>query len=224
MAQNHLIPNFKIFENLPAKDVEEILAFCKDFYFTKNQFIYMMGEPASGIFLLKKGRVKISVLNEEGKEKIIDILHPGDSFGEFVTKGRHNYETEAMTLEDVIVCKFDLNIFIEILKQKPQFSLNFINMLNQRLLQAQMEIEELSYETARKRLARILLRLSQKYGKANGDYTRFIIKISHEQLAEMAGANRPYISSLMSTFKKDGVISYKGRYLVIHTNRLKTYL
>ncbi|MFQ5708162.1 MAG: Crp/Fnr family transcriptional regulator [bacterium] len=214
----------KLFEDLPKVDVQEIISYSRDLAFSKNQFIYLMGTRANAIFLLKKGRVKISVLNNDGKEKIIDIFHPGESFGEFSVHGGHRYETEAMALENVRVYKLDHRIFIDLLRQKPQFALNCINLLNDRLIEARTEIEELSYKSAHKRLTRILLKLAQKYGKSDGDHIQRILKISHEHLAEMTGSNRSYISSFMSEFKKNGIISYNARYLVIHTNLLETYL
>ncbi|RMD66404.1 Crp/Fnr family transcriptional regulator [Candidatus Parcubacteria bacterium] len=218
------LPRFKLFQDMPEKDVQEIIEFCRDVTFAKNQFIYLMGAQANAIFLLKIGRVKISMLNEGGKEKIIDIMHPGDSFGEFSVEHGHCHVTEAIALDNVIVCKLDRNVVINLLRQKPQFALNFIKHLNERLIEALSEIEELCYESASKRLARILLKLAQKYGKPNGEHIKFIVKISHEQLAEMAGANRPYISSLISEFKKDGVISYDARHLIINRTRLQDYL
>lgn len=218
----------KLMAGLVPDELKMIARIVPDETYGAGQVIFRMGDPADHLFLLKKGRVKIIKYTADGKEKILDIVEPGNIFGEhLVTEG--DYQEEAVALEDVLICKMVRSRFLQLLQEKPQLALNFIHLVCQRVTALQSEIEEMSFSTTRRRLAKTLLNLADRHGSRLGrwldaDRVKLTVALSHEDLAHLLGSNRPHVSEIMSEFHKTGLIGYEKRYLVVHRKKLESYL
>ncbi len=220
----------RLLDCLTDEEIEELSEIIPEHRFKKGEYIYGSGEKIKHLFLLKEGKVKLSAITEAGKERIINIFQPGDIFGELflVEVEKESYHnTEAVALTDALICKLDRATFLQMLRTKPELSLSFIRVICQRLYEAQSELEELSYQDTRHRLAHVLLKLGNRHGvplDLSRGAIRFDIEITHETLAGMLGKNRSYISSIMSEFKEKGMISYRGRQIALHPSKLKAFL
>ncbi len=218
----------RLLDCLTDEEIEELSITIPEQRLRKGEYIYRPGQKTNCLFLLKEGNVQLSAITEAGKERIINIFQPGDIFGElFLVEKESYHNTEAVALTDALICKLDRATFLQMLRTKPELSLSFIRVICQRLYEAQSELEELSYQDTRHRLAHVLLKLSNRYGvplDLSREAVRFDIEITHETLAGMLGKNRSYISSIMSEFKEKGMISYRGHQIILYPQKLEEFL
>jgi CRP/FNR family transcriptional regulator len=158
-----------------------------------------------------------------GRRKIVGILATGQIFGEEVFVSDSNYQTTALAHEESWISVLDRKTLLLLIGESPQLSLNLLQLLNERLMEARDEIETLSFSTTERRIARTLVKLSRKHGKrlfSLKPFRKLKIMMSHEHLAQMIGANRPHVSAIMSDFRKKGLIRYQRRKLLVNEQEL----
>ena len=176
--------------------------------FAKSQKFYSQGDPATSVMYIQKGRVKLSVVNEVGKEAVVAILGPGDFFGEGSIAGQsvRMGTASAITLSTVLV--IEKKEMIRVLHSEHAFSDRFVAYMLTRNIRIEQDLVDQLFNSSEKRLARTLLLLAQ-YGKQDQPQ-KMIPKISQETLAEMIGTTRSRVNFFMNKFKKLGFIKYNG--------------
>jgi CRP/FNR family transcriptional regulator, cyclic AMP receptor protein len=178
-----------------------------------GQNVFSQGDPAYTMFYLQQGRVKIAVLNDDGKEAVVGIIDAGQFLGEgcLVGQARHTGTTSA--LEDCVVTAIAKDAMITALREHPELSQMFIAFLLARNGRIEADLIDQLFNSSKKRLARLLL-LMANYGH-DGSQQPIIPMISQETLAEMIGTTRSRVSFFMNKFRKLGCIEYDGK-IVVH--------
>jgi CRP-like cAMP-binding protein len=174
----------------------------------KKQTIFAQGDPSDAVFYIKKGKVKLTVLSQIGKEATIGILNEGDFFGEGCLTGQPLRLCSATAMTDCSVMKIDKKSMMDVLHQEHTFSDMFVAYLLTRNIRYEEDLVDQLFNSSEKRLARILLLLAH-FGKEGVPET-VIPKISQEMLAEMIGTTRSRVSFFMNKFRKLGFIDYAG--------------
>jgi CRP-like cAMP-binding protein len=176
--------------------------------FAKSQKFYSQGDPATSVMYIQKGRVKLSVVNEVGKEAVVAILGPGDFFGEGSIAGQsvRMGTASAITLSTVLV--IEKKEMIRVLHSEHAFSDRFVAYMLTRNIRIEQDLVDQLFNSSEKRLARTLLLLAQ-YGKQDQPQ-KTVPKISQGTLAEMIGTTRSRVNFFMNKFKKLGFIRYNG--------------
>ncbi|MGB7623699.1 MAG: Crp/Fnr family transcriptional regulator [Terriglobia bacterium] len=187
----------------------------------RKQIIFAQGNLGDSIFYIQKGRVKLTVISEDGKEGVVGLVDAGDFFGEGCLAGQARRLVTATALEDSVVDCLPRKSMQRMLNTKPEFSAVFIHHLITRNAHIQGNLADLLFNTSERRLARTLLLLSH-IGKVE-NFDEVIPKISHEVLAEMIGTTRSRVSYFMNKFRKMGFIDYNGG-LKIHSSLLNVVL
>jgi len=176
--------------------------------FPRKAIIFAQGVPAKTVMYIQEGGVKLSVVNEVGKEAVVAMLGPGDFFGEGCLAGqpiRIGMAT-AITLTTVLV--IDKDEMVRLLHEEHEFSDRFISYMLTRNLRVEADLVDQLFNSTEKRLARALLLLA-RYGKE--DLTQRVLpKVSQETLAETIGTTRSRVNLFMNKFKKMGFIKYNG--------------
>jgi CRP/FNR family cyclic AMP-dependent transcriptional regulator len=175
----------------------------------KHQIIFSQGEPADTVFYIQKGRVKIVVMSEQGKEAIVGIFHSGQFLGEGCMNGHSARIATTTALEDCLITEITKETMIATIHDQPTFSEMFMTYLLNRKGRVEEDMIDLLFNSTEKRLARMLLLLA-KFGK-EGSPQPIVPNVSQEALAEMIGTTRSRVSFLMNKFRKLGLISYKGK-------------
>ena len=176
--------------------------------FTRTKVVFAQGTPASGVFFIQEGGVKLSVLSKGGKEAVVAMLGPGDFFGEGCLAGqpvRMGTATAVMATSLLRIPKSDM---IRMLHDHPTFSDRFLSHMLARNIRIEEDLVDQLFNSSEKRLARTLLLLAQ-YGKA-GITQHELPKLSQETLAEMIGTTRSRVNFFMNKFRKLGFIEYNG--------------
>jgi CRP-like cAMP-binding protein len=187
-----------------------------------NQTFYRQGDAADSVFYLQKGRAKITVVSQRGKEATITLV----SVGEFV--GEASLATIAglrlSTATAMIACtalKIHRNEMIRVMHDEPAFADLFLKFLLARSMRTQADLVDQLFNSSEKRLARILL-LMAEFGKP-GEPETYIPEVTQETLSEMIGTTRSRVSFFMNRFRKLGFISYNGR-IQVHKSLLNVVL
>jgi CRP/FNR family transcriptional regulator, cyclic AMP receptor protein len=191
--------------------------------FPKKQTIFAQGDPSDVVFYIQKGKVKLTVVSQIGKEATIGILNEGDFCGEGCLTGQPLRLCSATAMTDCTVMRIDKKSMVEVLHREPAFSELFVAYLLTRNIRYEEDLVDQLFNSSEKRLARILLLLAQ-FGK-DGKPETVIPKISQEMLAEMIGTTRSRVSFFMNRFRKLGFIDYHaGDELQVHSSLLNIVL
>jgi CRP/FNR family cyclic AMP-dependent transcriptional regulator len=183
--------------------------------YRKNEVIFAQGEVAIAVFYLQKGRIKRSVISEQGKEAVVGILASGQFFGEGCLNGHSARIATTTAMEDCVVTSITRNAMVAILREEPKFSELFMAYLLTRNGRIEEDLVDQLFNSSEKRLARLLLLLAN-FGK-DGPPQPVLAPISQETLAEMIGTTRSRVSFFMNKFRKLGLIDYNGTIEVHHS-------
>ena len=191
--------------------------------FLKKETIFAQGDSSDAVFYLQKGKVKLTVVSEIGKEATIGILNEGDFFGEGCLTGQPLRLASATAMTDCSVMRVDKKSMMEVLHREHAFSDMFVAYLLSRNIRYEEDLVDQLFNSSEKRLARILLLLAH-FGKEGVPET-VIPKISQETLAEMVGTTRSRVSFFMNRFRKLGFVDYDGGSgLQVHSSLLNIVL
>lgn len=177
--------------------------------YSRKDVIFAQGDPGSAIFYIQKGKVKLTVVSNAGKEAVIALLSAGDFLGEGCLAGRAVCLATATAMSDCTIVRLEKGATIQVLHNEPAFSELFLAYLLNRNMRIEEDLVDQLFNSSEKRLARVLL-LMAHFGK-EGKPEPVIAKISQETLAEMIGTTRSRVSFFMNKFRKLGFIEYNGK-------------
>jgi CRP-like cAMP-binding protein len=181
--------------------------------FGAKETVFGQGDPASNVMYIQEGGVKLSVVNETGKEAVVAILGPGEFFGEGCLAGQAICMATATTVAPTAVLVIEKDEMIRALHAEHAFSDRFITYMLARNIRIEEDLVDQLFNSSEKRLARTLLLLA-RYG-AQSHPQKVLPKVSQEMLAEMIGTTRSRVNFFMNKFRKLGFIQYNGE---IHVN------
>jgi CRP-like cAMP-binding protein len=190
--------------------------------FQKKQGIFAQGDTADAVFHIQTGKVRLTVVSNDGKEATIGILGDGEFFGEGALAGQALRMGSATAMTDCAVLRIDKKAMMEALHREHEFSDLFVAYLLARNIRYEEDLVDQLFNSSEKRLARILLLLAQ-FGK-EGKPETVVPKISQETLAEMVGTTRSRVSFFMNRFRKLGFVDYSGSGLQVHSSLLNVVL
>lgn len=189
--------------------------------YRKDEIVYAQGQPADSVYYVHKGKAKITVLSEQGKEAVVALLAVGDFFGEGCLAAQPRRMATASTMTDCSIARMAKADVVRAIQEQPAFSELFISHLLARNIRVEEDLVDQLFNSSEKRLARVLLLLAN-FGK-DGKPEPVIAKISQETLAEMVGTTRSRVSFFMNKFRKLGFITYNG-HIEVHSSLLNLVL
>ncbi len=189
----------------------------------KDQVLFSQGEPADAIFYIRKGKLKLTVVSNTGKEATIALLGAGEFVGEScIALAQPLRQATATAITDCEVLRIARKEMVRVLHEEHAFSDVFVSFLLKRNARVQDDLVDQLFNSSEKRLARILLLLAQFGKECNPE--KVIPKISQEMLAEMIGTTRSRVSFFMNRFRKMGFIEYNAGVMQIHGSLLNVIL
>jgi CRP-like cAMP-binding protein len=203
---------------LDSDDLELVCSLLKDEIIPKGQIIYEAGAKASALHFLNRGAVRISMKHVDGREKTVRILRGGEIFGIEAVAAEPFYQAQAIAHEETWLSILSRERFLDLVATRPALSLNLVQILLERLREARDEIRALCFMDIEQRLIMTLLKLCRHHGlrlAQRDNWVKLRLKLSHDYLARLTGSNRPYLSNIMSDFKKRGWIQYRHKHLLV---------
>lgn len=176
--------------------------------YAKKEVIFAQGADCNGLYYIRSGQVKLSVISRQGKEAIVALLGPSDFFGEGCLAGQTQAVASATVMADARIMHIEREVFKATLHAEPAFSEVFMRYLLLRNIHFEEDLIDQLFNSSEKRLARVLL-LMARYDK-EGAPTPTIPRVSQETLAEIVGTTRAHINKFMNKFRQLGFISYDG--------------
>jgi CRP/FNR family cyclic AMP-dependent transcriptional regulator len=177
--------------------------------YRKSQTIFSQGQVADAVFYIQQGKVKLTVISEQGKEAVIAVLGPGHFFGEGCLNGHALRLATTRAMDDCVITRLDKATMIATIHNEPEFSELFMAHLLSRNGRIEEDLIDQLFNSSEKRLARLLLLLAN-FG-TEGRPEAIVGKYSQETLAEMIGTTRSRVSFFMNKFRKLGFIDYNGK-------------
>jgi CRP/FNR family transcriptional regulator, cyclic AMP receptor protein len=189
--------------------------------YRKDQVVFTQGDSADSVFYIQKGKVKVTVVSEQGKEAVVAVLGPDDFFGEGCLAGQPRRMATVSAMADGLFMRLEKAAIVRVIHDEPAFSEMFIAHLLARTIRVEEDLVDQLFNSSEKRLARALLLLAN-FGK-EGRPEPVIAKVSQETLAEMIGTTRSRVSFFMNKFRKLGFIDYNGG-MEVHSSLLNVVL
>ena len=184
--------------------------------------IFRQGQPADSLFYLRRGKVKLSVTSQQGKEAIVAILSAGEFLGEGCLAGQTLRISTAVAMTDCTLDKIEKSLMAKKLHEQHEISELFVKHLLSRNVRYEADLVDQLFNSSEKRLARILLLLSH-FGKESRAEP-VIPRVNQDTLAQMVGTTRSRVSHFMNRFREHGFIEYDDTGLTVHSGLLNVVL
>ena len=203
------------FKGLPAENLASINKLFNAAHFSLGDVIYYEQEPATRLRVLVSGKIKMMRQTLDGKDVLIDVLKPGEFFGTLSNLGDDTYSETAISQTQSCVLSIHAKDFRKILNEYPVVTLNVLDLTADRLKASRDNFLELSTWPVEKRIASILLKLSDKFGEAHDVGLLIQMPLTRKDLADMAATSTETASRIISQFKKDGIIDAGRQWVAI---------
>lgn len=204
-----------VFSGLGKKAMDRIGSIARGKDIPRKKIIYSPQDEGETMYILKKGRVRIFKLSVDGKLITLAILGDKDIFGAMSMIKGGTYDAYAETLEDSYICAIKQNDFYNVVKEMPEIALRLIEKINQKLREAEERIKDLVFYDVPGRIASILLKLAEQFGKDTPKGIQIGFKITHQELADMVGAARETVTVILNDFRNDNIIAIDEKYITI---------
>jgi len=198
-----------LFAHLPADNLQQLTALASLRHFDRGRVLFSEGEPAVGFYVVASGRVKIYKLSAEGKERILHIVHSGDTFAEAAIFGDGQYPAFAETLSSCTLVYLPARDFLTLLREQSNIAIGIIGGLSRFLRQFAAQIEELTFKDVPARLAGYLLKL---HAERDGSY---LLPVSKSQLASTLGTVSETLSRSLRRLVDEELIKVEGKRIEI---------
>ena len=189
--------------------------------YRNGQLVFSQGDAADAIFYIQKGKVKLSVVSNQGKAAVIAILTAENFFGEGCLAGQIKRMSTATAITECAIARLNKSATLKVLRDEPVFSELFLQHMLSRNIRIEEDLMDQLFNSSEKRLARVLLLLAN-FGK-EAKPEPVIAKMSQETLAQIIGTTRARVSFFMNKFRKLGFIDYNGG-LHVHSSLLNIIL
>lgn len=210
------LKQFNLFSELSREEMRMMAEMTTMAPFPEKGVLFFPGESPDAVFLLKEGHVKISRMLEDGRKLTLDILNPGEIFGESAITGEETErDTMAEALTPVIVCVATKERFGEFLKRRPALVFRVTKWLGFRMKKIEIRLESLIFKSVPARLAELLARLADEYGKPANRGIEISLKLTHQELSELIASTRETTSAIMGDFRDKKLIETEGRRIIV---------
>ncbi len=209
----------------PGKQFEDVLAHLPISSITeyrKGQVVYGPDSPSKSIHLLVTGRIEISQRAEDGSDVLLEIVLPEELFGESALLASPHATEQAKAVVDATVMAWAVSDIESLVTRRPRLAVALLQILSQRNAELIRRIESFSLDTIEKRLARSLIRLSERLGSPEQDGCVRMLPLTHTLLSRYVGASREIVTHHMNGFRRKGLVNYSRAGISFHCNTLRT--
>lgn len=210
------LQNFNLFKSMGMKKIEEMSSKIAMTNSPKKQIIYFPEDPANTIYMLKKGKVKIYRVADDGRTTTFHLLGPGEIFGETALLGEGNRDNVAEVVEDAVICTIDKTMFQHMIEENPQLNLSVNKIIGFRMRKIQSQLEDLVFKTAKERIISFLKRYVKNFGKKMIDGYTVRPFLTHQEIANLTATTRQTVNSVLNGLVDGEKIKYSRRFLKIN--------
>ena len=214
----------QIFSGFDPEEMTRMATYARSLRKARGEFIYMPGDRAEHVYILRQGRVKLSVLSESGKEIAIDIIQPGEIFGEFALVDEALRSNMAQALDDILVWVFTKQDFTHLLASQPKLALSYIRLVGDRRRRMEKKLSDITSKAVSARVCELLHEISTSATEAETAATDYLVPLTHHDVASLIGAARQTTTTVLNDLERCGIIELgRGWVRVKCLKELQTY-
>jgi CRP-like cAMP-binding protein len=214
-----------LFESMPAAELDEILNLSSERRVRRGQTIFQKGDEGSSMMAVLNGRVRISTVSSEGKEITLNVIKSGEVFGEIALLDGKPRSADASTVEDTTLLLLERRHFLPFLARHAEIAARLLAVLCERLRRTSLAFEELALFDLPVRLARVLVKLAEDYGRPEAGGTRIDLKLSQRDLSSLVASSRESVNKQLRAWREEGVVDLEeGRIILRRPVELKRLL
>ena len=204
-----------LFAAMRSEELDEILKFASERRFRRGQTIFQRGDNGSSMMAVLRGRVRISSVSGDGKEVTLNVISPGEIFGELALLDGKPRSNDATASEDTLLLVVERRYFMPFLAQNQDLTLRLLAVLCDKLRRTSMALEEIALFDLPVRLARVLLKLAEDYGRPSATGTRIDLKLSQRDLSNLVASSRESVNKQLRTWRENGLVDLEDGFIVL---------
>lgn len=214
----------QIFSGLNADEISRVATYARGLRKARSEFVYLPGDRADFVYILRQGRVKLSVLSESGKEIAIDIIQPGEIFGEFALVDEALRSNMAQALDDLRIWVFSRRDFTHLLTSQPKLALSYIRLVGDRRRRMEKKLSDITSKAVSARICELLHELSTGAAEIEQLTADYLVPLTHHDVASLIGAARQTTTTILNDLERRGIIELgRGWVRVKYLKQLQTY-
>ncbi len=209
------LQNFNLIKGMDESSMEIMDQKSKMKKSSKREIIYFPEERSDNIYMLKEGKVKISRVSEDGKKMTLQLIGPGEIFGESAILGQDKHENIAEVVEDAVICSINRTMFQEMLANNPKLNLSINKFIGLKIRKIQAHVEDLVFKDAKERVVAFLERYTKTFGKKMIDGWMVRPFLTHQEIADLTATSRQTVNSILNDLVTNKEIKYTRRYFQV---------
>ena len=213
-----ILSRVPIFDGMRTDELEKLLGVAQVRDYARGALIFSEGDPGNAMLILLSGAVKVHRLSPDGREVTLAILRAGDCLGEMSLLDGLSRSASADAIEHTTALEIRRDDFLRLLRSRPEMSLAIIQILAARLRQTDRRLEHLVLGDARSRVLGVLLDLAAGHGVPYSGGTKIDIRLTHQEIAELAGIARETASRILSELADEGLIQLDERHIIVNAS------
>lgn len=198
-----------LLRHLRPEERDKLITYARLERHATNDVIFRKGSPGHGMMAVIKGRVKISSPSPDGKEVVLNVINPGEVFGEIALLDGKERTADATAMSECELLVLERRDFIPFLERHPEICVRLLAVLCERLRRTSEQVEDVLFLELPARLAKTLLRLAETHGKPAEGGTRIGLRLSQRELANMVGSSRESINKQLREWQREGMIDMR---------------
>lgn len=219
-----ILKQLSIFNTLNDHDLEGLAAVTVVRRYKKGMIIFMEGEPGDALYFVRTGRIKLSKMQEDGREQILHYVQDGDIFAEVLLFDGGTFPATAEVMEDAEIGIINNKDLDNALRQFPDAMLQILHVMAKRLRQAQLQIRDLALKDTNGRLVSLLLKFAREYGVEENGVINISLNITQQEMANLIGSSRETVARLLGDLKRMKIIDFGRNTMIINDmKRLQTW-
>lgn len=223
MVSAELFRQVPLFAGLEDEDLESLISVANRRKYPKDGVIFFEHDLGDALFMILAGRVKVTILSDDGREIILAMLSDGDFFGEMSLLDNEPRSATAIALQETEMVVLHQRDFLSIVEKRPRVLINLLSVLSSRLRKANQQIGNLALHDVYGRVARILLEMASENGSRQADGRVSFRRPTHQEIANMIGATRETVSRMISDLNRQGYIEISGKNVIIQAALAKEF-
>jgi len=206
---------------LRPEELDRLLAMAGERRFAGGQVIFQKGDPGTSMMAVLDGRVRIGAYSEDGKEIILNIVEPGQIFGEIALLDGRERTADATAMGPTTLLVLDRRDFVPFLERNPKIAVRLLEVVCERVRRTSELVESVAFLDFSARLARLLLRLAESYGEETGAGTRINLKLSQQDLGNLIATTRESVNRQLNAWQQEGIVRLEqGRITIVDRDAL----
>jgi CRP/FNR family cyclic AMP-dependent transcriptional regulator len=204
-----------LFQAMKPSELDEIVKLASEQRWPRGATIFQKGDEGSSMMAVLRGRVRVSAVSADGREITLNVISPGEIFGEIALLDGKPRSADASAIEETTLLVVERKQFLPFLKQNDDLYLRLLAVLCDRLRRTSLALEGIALFDLPARIARLLLKLAEDYGRASPSGTRIDMKLSQRDLSTLVASSRESVNKQLRIWREEGVVIMDDGYLVL---------